>query len=389
MEINIKPKVLTPKDSALKKFLASSTVKLEAIAAVASLTWLKCFAVDDGKVLTDLFSSEAFRGSWKWFDKLNWLGAILNGIISVFCFISLFAIVLQTVLTISYFAIRPFWDNVHQIKTDNATSQLFGKNIPFGMAGYIKETFQPSKTSGIDSLVNILYAFLPDVKAYSEMNDDKEKSGLSEDDTLVTWFVKTFPKKVLIILMLSMGFNGTLMKCYGMVVDGLGVFAERFANYQLDDTINRLLDSGSNFDFNLGDDKTNKGATLEAICKKCYTSTLSSTGVTDASAKQQLGSSIQNSIRSQLNDATVLQIIQTNGHPEVTSLTDDDWKYINYTVTVNSDGNASGNGETVIDMSNFINSVDILKNGDWQTNNKAHVSFVLSKKAPMHDYINN
>ena len=389
MENTIKYKNLRTSDSVMKRVVSSVTIRLEVISAILAFTWLRCFATNDGKVLTDLFNSEAFRGSWKWFDKLNWLGAILNGIISIVCFISLFAIALQTVITLGYFVCRPFWDNVHKIKTENSQSQLFGKSIPFGLGGYIKETFMPTKTSGIDSLFNILYAFLPDIQAYSEMNDDKERSGLTDDDSLVTWFVKTFPRKVLIILMLSMGFNGTMMKCYGMVVDGLGVFTERFANYQLDATINRLLDSGSNFDFNLGDDKTNKGGTLEAICKKCYTSTLNSTGVTDASAKQQLGSSIQNSIKSQINDATVLGIIQANGHPEITSLTDDDWKYINYTVTINSDGNASGEGETVIDMSSFINSVDILKNGDWKTNNKAHISFVLSKKAPMHDYINN
>ena len=96
---------------------------------------------------------------------------------------------------------------------------------------------------GIDSLINLFFIFLPNMKQKSEMGDDKE-AGLTDDDTFTTWFIKTFPRKVGIMILLCAGFNGTLMQCYGMVVDAGGVIVQKVADYNLDDVVENVLNSG-------------------------------------------------------------------------------------------------------------------------------------------------
>lgn len=348
------------------------------------MNWFHAVGASENSILTDLFDTEAFRGSWRWFDKVNWIGGLLNAIISFVCFISLFTIALQIITTLAFFSNRIFWENVHEVKKANSTSTLFGKNIPFGLGGYISETFNPTKTSGVDALFNIFFAFLPDIQNISDMNDDREKNGLVEEDTVITWFVKTFPKKCLIILLLSAGFNGSLMKCYGMVVDGGGAALDRVANYQLADKVNNLLDSGSNFDFSLASDGTAKGKMLEGIAKKAYTSVVSSTSVTDAAVKQQIGAKCQSLVKEAINDDVVRRALITNGQVDSYTLSAEDWEYINYNMIVNSDGSSTSDGDIVIDLS-MITSENM--SGTWESNQYLHISPILKKKAPSYNYL--
>lgn len=331
------------------------------------------FAANGDKVLTDLFDSEATRGSWNWFAKWNSLGMALNFIISFFCFISMFAIVLQTIITVSYFAIRPFWDHVHETKEANLNQNFFG------FKGYFKDSWNAKYGSGIDALLNIFYAFLPDLYAKSEMAD--EKYGLTEQDSIGTWFVKTFPRKFLTILLLSMGFNGSLMKCYGVFVDAAGTFMSRATDYKLSNVVNKILDSGDNFVFSLGDDGTAAGKVQEGIARKIYSYALSKSGVVDASAKQQIGAAIQSRVKSEFNSGAMTQLLIANGQSQELQLSPEDWDYVHYTVTCNSSA-VGGNGTWTLPLS------EVVTMGSWNTENYVHVTPILKRKAPTHDYIN-
>lgn len=390
MEALLKPKIsrnnliLSEIKTKIIKDFSVSLRNVNLMFTLFFMNWFQVLGASDHSILTDLFDTEAFRGSWRWFDKVNWLGGILNAIISFVCFISLFTIALQIITTLGFFSNRTFWENVHEVKKANASSSLFGKKIPFGLGGYISETFQPTKTSGIDALFNIFFAFLPDIQSISDMNDDRDKNGLTEEDTVITWFVKTFPKKCLIILLLSAGFNGSLLKCYGMVVDGGGAALDRVANYQLASKVNNLLDSGSNFDFSLASDGSAKGKMLEGVAKKAYTSIVSSTSVTDAAVKQQIGAKCQNTIKESINDDVVRRALIANGQVDSYTLTDADWEYIHYNMIVNSDGNSTGDGDIVIDLSTITSGN---MNGTWASNQYLHIAPILKKKAPSYNYL--
>lgn len=350
-------------------------ITLELLAVYAFIKMKFGIADDGDKVLTDLFNSEAFRGSWSWFNKLNFLGAILNGIISVICFISLFCLALQTIFTLSYFCSRNFWDHVDEVKKDQLSKEFFGMKDLFsgGVGGAVSN-------KGIDSLINLFFIFLPNMKQKSEMGDDKE-AGLTDDDTFTTWFIKTFPRKVGIMILLCAGFNGTLMQCYGMVVDAGGVIVQKVADYNLDDVVENVLNSGSNYQFSLSDDGTEKGKVLDGICKDVYRMAISKSGVTDTATKMKIGNAIESAVKSQVTDANMSSAVKTNG-AKGDDITADDWQYIEYTATTNTSADTSPGSFT-------FNLSDYVTGGTWNTQYYVHITPVLKRKAQLHDYINN
>lgn len=330
---------------------------------------------DDGdKVLTDLFKSTAFRGSWSWFDKLNPLGAVLNGIISVLSFISLFCIGVQVIFTISYFSAPNFWKRVDELKKDQLSKDFFGaKDLISGGPGAIVSS------RGIEAIVNLFFIFLPNIYQMSEMGDGRE-SYLNEDDSFTTWIIKTFPRKVLIIILLTAGFNGSLMQCYAMVADAGGVIVQRVADYNLDDVINNVLDSGNNYQFSLADDNSEKGSVLEDVCQEVYKMTISKSETKDTASRMKIGSAIENAVKSEITDANMLSAVTSNG-ATADSLTADDWKYIKLSMTTNTDSSTTP-GSFTFCLSDYTDT------GSWNTNYYVHVTPVLKKKAQLKDYIN-
>ena len=81
------------------------------------------FASDEA--LTSIFTSPAFSGSMETISKLNWVGWLLSGIISVFCLVGLFLTVFRIMTSLMYLSGRNVFDKIHEIKTAN-TGNAFG-----------------------------------------------------------------------------------------------------------------------------------------------------------------------------------------------------------------------------------------------------------------------
>lgn len=328
---------------------------------------------DDGSKLTDVFSYDALRGSSEWFTKINWVGQALNFIITIFSFIGVAGVSLQTVLTIAYFAGRSLWDNVSEIKKEyNGENILGGKKL-------FQDTFTNTKSGlGIDSLVRLFYIFIPDVKLYSEMGDTS-KSKLNDDDNVVTYFVKTFPVKVFLILFLSMGFNGSLMQCYAMVVDGLGVFANEVVSINSEEFVENILSSGNNYEFGFAasgkpDDKVRQG-----VAKDIYRIGASKATDNGTENKTTMGKKIENQVRSMCTNAAIEALINSNAGnigEDYVKITDADWKYVKFEV-INSE-NTSTNAISI--------EADALLTGESSAKPYFNVYFTLTRKAPSHNY---
>lgn len=367
-------------------------MKLKRVLQIISLSMFnlmimttQVFAADEDHVLTDLYDTEAFRGSWRWFDKFNWLGGILNFIISAICFIGLFSIVLQIIITLCYFSQRGFWNNVHDIKVQHAGSTMFGKQMPFGLAGYFTETVMPTKTSGIDALFNLFYAFIPDIKEYSEMGENRE-SNLSEDESVTTWLIKTLPRKVLIMLLFSMGFNGSLMRCYGVIVDGLGVFTERIADYNSVALVNNILNSGDNYEFSLGSSGKGLDDLQGRVCDAAYKECIAECDPEslDAASRRAVGVAIENWVKDNMVSDRIDAYLRKANF--ITSsdyvMTDEDFEKTKVKCWI-SDTNTTDESKARIafDVSNVLNAK--------QSGNKyIVVQLTLKERTPAHNYLN-
>ena len=74
-------------------------------------------------------------------------------------------------------------------------------------------------------------------------------------------------------------------------------------------------------------------------------------------------------------------LLIANGQSEDLVLSEEDWGYIKYTVTCNSDADGGNNSLTVA-------LSDVVPKGTWNTESYVHITPILKRKAPEHDYIN-
>lgn len=272
--------------------------------------------------VSDIFNMEAFVGNTKWFEKWNFVGQIIQGGISIGGFVAAVVVAAQMLITVIYFSSPNLWDNVNEIKQSKK-----------GLISYTASIFPSSKdklmgnlSNGSDIIIDYLILCAPNIKRYSENADD-------EYESMGTWFMSTFFKKVILLLTISMMLNGSFMKLYMVVVDGLGVVAERFVETDSEAIVNRLLNTGANYEFTLG--ATGKGvdSVQGDLCTKIYKEIVKASENVDTDSKYTIGTAIEKYIKNQFTENTMRS--KLIGVSSDYSMTDEDWERVNVKVVMN------------------------------------------------------
>lgn len=272
--------------------------------------------------VSDIFNMEAFVGNTKWFEKWNFVGQIIQGGISIGGFVAAVVVAAQMLITVIYFSSPNLWDNVNEIKQSKK-----------GLISYTASIFPSSKdklmgnlSNGSDIIIDYLILCAPNIKRYSENADD-------EYESMGTWFMSTFFKKVILLLTISMMLNGSFMKLYMVVVDGLGVVAERFVETDSEAIVNRLLNTGANYEFTLG--ATGKGvdSVQGDLCTKIYKEIIKASENVDTDSKYTIGTAIEKYIKNQFTENTMRS--KLIGVSSDYSMTDEDWERVNVKVVMN------------------------------------------------------
>lgn len=244
------------------------------------------FASDEA--LTSIFTSPAFSGSMETISKLNWVGWLLSGIISVFCLVGLFLTVFRIMTSLMYLSGRNVFDKIHEIKTANTGNA-------FGLAALVKSTVSGSNGSGsgIDAIIYFVLGLFPDVRMYSDFAEGAEAKGMGPDTTVTEYILRTSIPTIMMIFFLSIGFSGTLWQMFGTAVDAMAVAANKVANTSLEAQVNRLLNADSYYKFGFGDDGSKWGSKQDEIAKSIYNKVLSaSDGTIDGDTSLALGKAI-------------------------------------------------------------------------------------------------
>lgn len=272
--------------------------------------------------VSDIFNMEAFVGNTKWFEKWNFVGQIIQGGISIGGFVAAVVVAAQMLITVIYFSSPNLWDNVNEIKQSKK-----------GLISYTASIFPSSKdklmgnlSNGSDIIIDYLILCAPNIKRYSENADD-------EYESMGTWFMSTFFKKVILLLTISMMLNGSFMKLYMVVVDGLGVVAERFVETDSEAIVNRLLNTGANYEFTLG--ATGKGvdSVQGDLCTKIYKEIIKASENVDTDSKYTIGTAIEKYIKNQFTEKTMRS--KLIGVSSDYSMTDEDWERVSVKVVMN------------------------------------------------------
>lgn len=283
--------------------------------------------------VSDVFNTEAFIGNTKWLEKFNFVGAIVQAFISIGGWVAAIIVAVQTMVTLIYFGMPGLWDTVFEVKQSKK-----------GLISYTASVFPGSKdkagslvSNGSDIIIDYLILLCPNVKKYSENADN-------EYESITTWFMGTFVKKCILLLAISMMINGSFMKLYMVIVDGIGVVAQRFVETDSEAIVNRLLNTGSNYEFSLG--ATGKGfdEVQGDTATKLYKELVKTSTNVDTDSKYTMGSSIENYVKKNFTEKAVRE--KLIGVAPDYKMTPEDWERVTTKVVMNSTSTNS-NGFTI------------------------------------------
>lgn len=307
----------------------------------------------EGPDLTEIFTTKAFQGSWEVIYQFNWLGQIMNYIISFFSLLGLCLVMFSRMVTLLYLSSKNLWNNVDEVKGAMNGSW-------FGFPSLGKNVFNSNHGTGLDAFVSFFLGLLPNVKKYSDYGQNAGSGNLSEDDNALNYILKTAPSTILLMFFLATGFSGTLSQAYGTIVSAMATFADNVVSVNLDKYVDELFKLGDNPTFVLGEDGTIQGKTQKSVAKALYKEALIASGATDKESKAQLAASAEQIAANYITPANV------GSKVGIAINTDADWDRIK--VNIKTSASSTGSAQTQV-----IPLQELLPNYQGQT--YLHVTF--------------
>lgn len=210
------------------------------------------------------------------------------------------------------------------------------------------------------------------------MSEMKEGSKFDKDTTFSTWILRTAAPTVLGLLLLSMGFNGSLMKCYGMVVNGFGVVADRVATANSEQFVNNILDSGDSYSYSLAGTGKASDVLRQDIARdldrKCLAKVPSDSRNT--ALKNTMGKNIESLVRAQFTNENISNHLTNQQGAMANDLTEADYEYVKCDLYVNGESDP-----------NAIYSFPVSDVTGGTSDETVNVFITLEKRAPSYNYV--
>lgn len=243
----------------------------------------------DGR-LTDIFLTKSFSGSWDTVNTFGWLGEINRWMISAISVVGLISVIGQRMTSMLYLSGRSTWDAVWEAKEEDKGHSFFG------MTNSFKQFFGGNRGVGIDAILQLFYVMLPNVKYYSDFNPNRSVHNVKPEDSMITYMLKVFMPTVMVVFFFSAGFDGSLVRGYGMVANGMSAVADKIVDTNVEGFIKQKLNTGEAYDFTLGSSNTKAGKFGQDIAKDVYSKVLSRTKITDSTDRLAIGEIIEGKV---------------------------------------------------------------------------------------------
>lgn len=283
---------------------------------------------------TDIFYSNSFRGSFEWIYKFNWLGAILQFVISVFSLFGVVLMLIRVITSMLYLSSKGIWEEVSELKKDKSDKDIFD----LGLLGQLKSVGQGKHGTGVDALFGAILILLPDVKRYSDFSDGRSDK-FSDDMTMTQYMLKIALPTIMCTFFFAMGFNGTMFKALGITVDAMGAVADKAVSVDYAGFLKDLMNSGQAYSFALANDGTIKGKLQTSIAKELYGIILSKIDEPNTNTTLTIGQKLENLVQTEITSNTVSSGGEYGGGIK---LTEDDlnidanWNMLGYDIVVNT-----------------------------------------------------
>lgn len=323
-----------------------STV-LAAVVAVTAFMLLSIIAsstvyIGRADNFTDIFYTNSFRGAFTWIQKLDWVGLVVQCVISCF---SLFGVALMTIRIMTsmlYLSSKGLWEEVHDLKQSGGEGDLFD----FGLVNMAKSWAKGKAGTGLDAVMGAVLILLPDVKKYSDFGE-KASGDFDSNMSISQYMLKIALPTIMTVFFFAMGFNGTLFQALAVTVDAMGTAADKAISVNYAGFVEDLVNSGTGYQFYFNASGTNLGRYQQNIAKDIYGRLVSEIHGADAEQLYALGHNVEIWVANNITTANLAtgQVSETvrNGLSGETDSDPDQYvNYMGYELIINGSTAATG-----------------------------------------------
>lgn len=329
------------------------------VLAFTMLTILGSITVVHADNFTDIFYTNSFRGSFEWFSKLDFIGMLVQAVISIFSLVGVSLIVIRVMTSLLYLSAKVLWEEVHDIKQSNGESELYDFGFLAMAKGWAKGK---NGFTGLDAIFGAILTLLPDVKRYSDFG---EKSGqkFEEDISISQYMLKILLPVVMAVFFFAMGFNGTLVKGLAVTVDAMGTLADKAVSVNYAGFVEDLVNSRGGYRFTFDMDGTDKGALKQDIAVALYGRVVSEVRGSSEAQLSKIGMNVQAVVEEQFDTAFSgsTQILEEVKQGVSEENGDRFYGYIGYDLRVSKGaaaGETGGSGAITATLSSLLNGVE-------------------------------
>lgn len=304
---------------------------------------------------TDIFYTNSFRGAFEWIQKLDWIGMIVQIVISVFSLVGTALLVIRIMTSMLYLSAKGLWEEVHDLKSGGESDKY-----DFGLINMAQSWAKGKAGTGLDAIIGAVLILLPDVKRYSDFG---EKSGgkFEEDINISQYMLKIALPTVMTVFFFAMGFNGTLFKALAVTVDAMGTVADKAVSINYAGFVDDLVNSGTGYQFVFSASGTNQGELQQSISKDVYGRAVSQLKGANASQLYTIGQNVETWVTDNVTpDNVASNSVSQISEQVITGLGGDSadqyMGYLGYEILVNGSPEATG-ALSSVEMSSFLTDV--------------------------------
>lgn len=342
-----------------KKTRRSYSNSLGIIAVIALLAGMFCaisatVMVGSADNFTDIFYTNSFRGAFEWFKKLDWVGMLVQAVISIFSLFGVALLVIRIMTSMLYLSAKGMWEEVHDLKSGGGEAE---KDL-FGMLGMAKSWASGKAGSGLDAIIGAVLMLLPDVKKYSDFGE-KAGGDFTDDMTISQYMLKIALPTVMTVFFFAMGFNGTLFQALAVTVDAMGTVADRAISINYSGMIDDLVNSGTGYKFVFGSSGTETGDFQQQVAKDVYGRAVSQVSNPNAEQLYYIGQQVESWVSTNVTPTGDAIIASTqisekvrNGLTAGNDTSDRYMSYLGYDIVIN--GSDAGTGAVVVNLNEFL-----------------------------------
>ncbi len=257
-----------------------------------SLTYLAVGGSE--RSFTQILVSPSMRANSKYTKYMEWYGKIVSFGFTIVCVLGLGQLMLLFIFTIVYYSNTAYWDGVDSLKQQGQGGAGFGGGMNGGMGGHGNDMGGMggvTQSVGVDTIVDAFNRNMLNVKRYSDCSvDNRANLNISEDSTMMEWLMRRGPVLVIAMLVMNMGWKGTLQLIAASTIDAMTVFFESLPYEKMVSYAEYKAAQETGYTFTLGMSGSDEGLVKERLAKDVFSKVQSIARITEREMIQTMGS---------------------------------------------------------------------------------------------------